>query len=246
MEEATRVVATLVAARRDPGRTMNAASALDASARSLIENTIARVEKVTSAEIVCAIATESGRYGRAESMLGLALAILFLALVDVFFGSRVEEGWSSGQGMMLGVQSAAVAVGFVLGSWLARTAHALRRHLVPARELAEEVARAADHVFALASVGMTSGRTGVLVYVSLFERRVVVLADRRTYDVLGADGVDALRDIALERLRGGDVAGAFTAAVEAAGERLKTRLPADAAANPDEISNKVLVFPGRP
>ncbi len=225
---------------------MNAASVLDASARSLIENTIARVEKDTSAEIVCAIATESGRYDRAESLLGLTMAILFLAVADLLFGSSTDQGWSSGQGMLLGVQSAAVAVGFVLGSWLASTAHALRRPLVPARELAEEVARAADHVFALAAVGMTSGRTGVLVYVSLFERRVVVLADRRTYDVLGAEGVDALRDIALERLRDGDVAGAFTATVEAAGERLKTRLPADVAANPDEISNKVLIFPGRP
>ncbi len=225
---------------------MNAASVLDAGARNLIENTIARVEKDTSAEIVCAIATESGRYDRAESLLGLSMAILFLAVADLLFDSSADQGWSAGQGMLLGMQSAAVAAGFVLGSWLASTVHSLRRPLVPARELAEEVARAADHVFALASVGMTSGRTGVLVYVSLFERRVVVLADRRTYDVLGADGVVALRDLALERLRAGDVAGAFTACVEAAGERLKTRLPAAAAANPDEISNKVLVFPGRP
>ena len=225
---------------------MNAASVLDASARSLIESTIARVEKDTSAEIVCAIATESGRYDRAQSLLGLSVAIVFLALADLLFGSSAGEGWSSGQGMLLGVQSAAVALGFVLGSWLASAVHALRRPLVPVRELAEEVARAADHVFALAAVGMTSGRTGVLVYVSLFERRVVVLADQRTYGVLGADGVDALRDIALERLRRGDVALAFTACVEAAGERLKTRLPAAADANPDEISNKVLVFPGRP
>lgn len=225
---------------------MNAASVLDASARSLIENAVARVEKATSAEIVCAIATESGRYDRAESLLGLSMAILLLAVADLLFDSSADQGWSAGQGMVLGVQSAVVAAGFMLGSWLASTVHALRRPLVPARELAEEVARAADHVFALAAVGMTSGRTGVLVYVSLFERRVVVLADKRTYDVLGAEGVVALRDLALERLRGGDVAGAFTAAVEAAGERLKTRLPADAAANPDEISNKVLVFPGRP
>jgi uncharacterized membrane protein len=41
----------------------------------------------------------------------------------------------------------------------------------------EEVDRAATYVFATSGMTATSGGTGVLIYVSLFERRVVVLAE---------------------------------------------------------------------
>jgi len=225
---------------------MNAADIVDAGGRREIERAIADVETKTSAEIVCAVATESGRYDRAESVVGLAVAIIFLAIVDVAVGARAETAWSSGQGIMLGVEAAAVAAGFVLGTWLSNTLHPLRRVFVPAREIEEEVARAAAHVFGLSSVGMTSGQTGVLVYVSLFERRVVIIADRSSFEVLGAAGVNALRDGALEKLRRGDVVAALISTVRNAGARLQSRLPADAAANPDEIPNQVLVYPGRP
>ena len=225
---------------------MNAADVVDAGARREIERAIADVETRTSAEIVCAIATESGRYDRAESVVGLAMAIVFLAVADVALGTRVDADWSSGQGIMLGVQAAAVVAGFVLGTWFASALHPLRRVLVPAREIDEEVARAAAHVFGLSSVGMTSGQTGVLVYVSLFERRVVILADRSSFEVLGTAGVNELRDGALDKLRRGDVVGAFINTVKNAGERLQARLPASAASNPDEIPNQVLVYPGRP
>ncbi len=225
---------------------MNAADIVDADGRREIERAIADVETKTSAEIVCAVATESGRYDRAESVVGLAVAIIFLAIVDVAVGARAEAAWPSDQGIMLGVQAAAVAAGFVLGTWLSSTLQPLRRVFVPAREIEEEVARAAAHVFGLSSVGMTSGQTGVLVYVSLFERRVVIIADRSSFEVLGAAGVNALRDGALEKLRRGDVVAAFISTVRNAGERLQSRLPADAAANPDEIPNQVLVYPGRP
>ena len=225
---------------------MNAADIVNADARREIERAIADVETRTSAEIVCAVATESGRYDRAESVVGLAVAIMFLAIADVSVGTRVDADWSSGEGIMLGVQAAAVAAGFVLGSWLASALHPLRRVFISAREIEEEVTRAAAHVFGLSSVGMTSGQTGVLVYVSLFERRVVILADRSSFEVLGAAGVNELRDAALDKLRHGDVAGAFIATVRNAGERLQSRLPANAASNPDEIPNQVLVYPGRP
>lgn len=225
---------------------MNAAIIVDAGARREIERAIAEVETRTSAEIVCAVATESGRYDRAESVVGLAVAIIFLAIADVSVGARAEAAWSSGQGIMLGVQAAAVAAGFALGTWLSSALHPLRRVFIPAREIDEEVARAAAHVFGLSSVGMTSGQTGVLVYVSLFERRVVIIADRSSFEVLGAAGVNALRDGALEKLRRGEVVDAFISTVRNAGERLQSRLPADAAANPDEIQNRVLVYPGRP
>jgi hypothetical protein len=64
---------------------------------------------------------------------------------------------------MLGVQAVVVATGFVLGTWRASVAHPLRRLSVPAREIREEVARAAAPVLGLSSVGMAAGQTGVLV-----------------------------------------------------------------------------------
>ena len=60
---------------------MNANKTITAQDRAAIEQQIAKIEQTTSAEIVCAAATESGRYDRAESIIGIFTGSAALAVV---------------------------------------------------------------------------------------------------------------------------------------------------------------------
>ncbi len=70
-----------------------------------------------------------------------------------------------------------LVIGFVLGAFLSAHAPELRRLLVLRRRREESVLRAARAAFVELGVARTRGRSGVLVYVSVLERRVVVLGD---------------------------------------------------------------------
>jgi putative membrane protein len=111
--------------------------------------------------------------------------------------------------------------------------------------MAQETGRAASAVFAQRRLGSTRQQGGLLLYVSLFERRAVVLADDGALAALGQAGVDALRDQMVAGLREGRRAETLTAAVRAAAERLASRLP-PAPKNPNELPNQVLLFDPRP
>jgi putative membrane protein len=219
---------------------------LDAAERAEIARAAAEAEGRTAAEIVCALATESGRYDRAESLVGLAGSLLALGVAHVVAAPPSSEPgtWTEAH-LSLGWQSLAVVAGFTLASVLASYVHALRGLFTSSREMEEETLRAAGHVFVAERLASTRSRGGVLVYVSLFERRVVVLADKGVMEAVGEPFVRELRDLAVARLRAGRRKETFTDALRLAAERLAPVLPV-AAGRADELPTQLRVFHPRP
>jgi putative membrane protein len=70
-----------------------------------------------------------------------------------------------------------VPLGFALAAWLAHRAPALLHALTPASRARWQVERAAAAHFVAEAVHGTKRRTGLLIYLSLLERQVAVLAD---------------------------------------------------------------------
>ena len=64
-------------------------------------------------------------------------------------------------------------IGYKLPQWFA----GIRRRLIPATQLEFEVDRSARELFHELGVSNTSDRMGVLIYFSLFERRMEILPD---------------------------------------------------------------------
>lgn len=224
---------------------MKAPDVLTPEDRKRIEETVARVESATSAEIVCAVATESGRYDRAESIVGLATALLALGLAHAVHGMAAGAGqW--GGALPLGWQAFSIVAGFVAGNLLANRAPAVRRLVTSEKEMETEVQQASAHAFLLGAVSNTAGRTGLLVYISLFEHRVSILPDEEVRKALGDEEIGRLRDLAVADLKRGDFAGAFVDTIEKAGALLAKSLPASRTLNPNELPNHVLVFHPRP
>ncbi|MEQ1852461.1 MAG: TPM domain-containing protein [Chthoniobacteraceae bacterium] len=210
--------------------------------RERIRQRIAELEKRTDAEVVCAVASESGRYDRAESVCGLVFGLIALISGNKIVGMG---GWNAAPDLSLGLQVTLTVAGFVIGSVLASYWHGLRHLFVFHSETVSEVNRSAHHVFSQRGIGGTMRRGGMLIYLSLFERRLEIRCDRAVAEKLSQADLDAIHSAVLDKVRAGDPTGGVIAGLTRAEDSLAKAFPATGAA-PDELPNELLVFHPRP
>jgi len=224
------------------GDMKNANTLFSSGDREQISQRIARLEQQTDAEVVCAVATESGRYDRAESLCGLAMGLMALISGNKLAGMG---GWDTSTALSLGLQVILVVGGFILGSVLASYWHGLRRLFVSQGEMVSEVSRSVHQVFSQHGVGGTKQRGGVLIYLSLFERRFEVRCDRAVAEKIHSSDLEAVRDAVLNQVRRGDPVGGLIAGLDRAEAILTKAIPASGSAT-DSLSNDLLLFHPRP
>jgi putative membrane protein len=194
--------------------------------RQRVNDAVVAAEQNTSAEIMAVVATASGRYDRAEDMAGLWLGIAALSIAWLAF-QTVSIEWDQPE-LGLGLVSIVLILlgGFVLGAIIAANVGWVRRLFTPRGEMMLEVNARARQVFFDYRIRHTAQRGGVLLYVSLFERIAVVLADEVAGERLSEGAVEQLCAQLTERLRsGGNIADAIADTIRAAGERLAPVLP---------------------
>ena len=146
-------------------------------ARTRVAGAIEQIERETAAEVVVAVRRRSGHYRHTDLYAGLALSLLML-LVLLFHPYPFEVEW----------MPANVLVAFAAGALLVGNVAALRRLFTSKHLLRENARMAARAAFYDMGISRTMGRTGILVYVSIFERRVEVVPDSAVKpDELGAE-----------------------------------------------------------
>jgi putative membrane protein len=225
---------------------VRASTLLTADEKRTVEAAIAEAEKRTSGEIVPVVATRSGRYDRAEDVVGvvvglLAVAAFWLRYQDVRI---VEAGeWGSAPRLTVGLLAVLVvfALGFVGGAALATRFPILAIPLVGKGERREEVARRAREAFHDLRVRGTRGATGILIYLSLLERMVCVLGDRAIGERLDQAAWDDVRDRIVDGLRRGRPAEGLRAGIARAGELLAQHFPV-APGDANELVNELRVI----
>lgn len=189
---------------------------LSAEQRQQIERRIAEVESKTSGEIVVRVVPTSGGYAWvawAWAVIGIATASIGVGIVSMF-------SWPFSALQLLEWQLLGACVGIGL-SFLAF----FRRLLLSKRTLAEKVDRSAHAFFMKAGVLETRERTGILIYVSEFEHRVEILADKGVHSLLGKDyWQDQVRHI-IDGIRAGKPGEAIAEAVSQMGEHLAKHFP---------------------
>lgn len=209
-----------------------------------IEQAIADAEAKTSAEIVPALATASGRYDRAEDIAGLWFGLI--AMTIAWFALRAQSAeaahWGSTWSRFeLPILIGLVIFGFLLGAIAAAYIPWLRSIFTPRKQMGEEVAAAAARVFFDSRVHHTEGATGLLIYLSLFERTATILADATVLQNLGQATLDDLCNNLIEGIRAGDAATALCETIADAGERLHAVLPRQDG-DRDELSNTLITI----
>ncbi len=205
-----------------------ASSLFNEEQKKRVARVVAEAESRTSAEIVPVVVTASGRYDRPEDLVGLWCSVAALIVVwFVFPETKAEVGsWGDPAGWLeLLSLVAAVVGGFVAGIALGSRVGWLRRLCTPHTQMRDEVAARARTVFFDRRIHHTTGGTGLLIYVSLFERMAAVITDQTILDKLGQATLDELCARLTQGLRQGDATEAICQVVRESGERLASALP---------------------
>lgn len=189
-------------------------SFLDAQAKARIVAAVIAFEQATSAELMVTVKKRSRAYLEADLAWGSGAA--FVALLVLLFSPTTFH---------VALMPLDVALGFGFGFGLSRMFPAMSRVFVSEAKRREAVEQAAKAAFYNLGVSRTTGRTGVLLYLSVREAMVVFVTDTGiTVEAQAAAlRVQTTLEKALARL---DVE-AFAQAVESLGSVFASTMPRD-------------------
>jgi putative membrane protein len=195
--------------------------------RRRIAEAIAAAERRTSGELVTVVAEAADDY-RSLPLLWPALAALLLPAVLLTVLPGIGA-WTL---------YAAQAGSFVV---LALIAHLppVRIALVPGAVKRRRAARLAREQFFEQGLHLTRGRTGVLIFVSVAEHYVEIIADQGIDALVPSGTWDAAVADFVARVRAGRIGEGFLAAIAAVGDRLAEHFPR-AADDVDELPNRLI------
>jgi putative membrane protein len=193
---------------------MGTSAFTDKAAKDEVARSIREIERVTSAEVVVAVRAEAGHYRHTDYLVGFALSFAAL-LVFLFDEHEFSIDWMPLDSIFA----------FALGTFACASIPPLRRALTSRRLMRANVRTLARAAFVDLGIGRTSGRTGILVFVSMFERIVEVVPDVGVDTaVLGAPFTSAIAALDAALHRGADFP-RFTEALRALGPILGKALP---------------------
>ena len=174
---------------------------LDTSAESAVKQRVAALESATGVEVVVAVIARADSYPEIP-WKAFALGVSLAALAAVA-AAAIEPGWETFEAVAeTAVTALAAGAAAALATvWIAPCA---RLFLTRARRQAE-VLQYAQAMFLETELHRTRRRDGILLLVSLFEREVVVLADRGVREKLGPGELDPVVAAVTARLRRGQL-----------------------------------------
>ncbi len=207
-----------------------------------LKDQITKLEKGTDAEVVCAVATESGRYDRAECLCGLTFGLLALITGNKYAAAGT---WDASGSISVGAQVILMIGGFVAGALLASYWHPLRKLFVRNADMVAEVNRCAHYVFSKKGIGSTKHQGGVLIYLSLFEHRLEIQCDQAVASKLKPDDLESIRDAVLKSVAIGEFTEGLLAGMKESETLLSKALPKSATGT-SSLSNEPLLFHPRP
>lgn len=194
----------------------------DDAARVTLTDCVRKIETTTDAELVLVVRARSGSYAAADYIFGALVA--FLSLLFLLFSPfDFHQYWVP------------VDVGllFAIGVFVASRSTSLRRLLTTDKFRSEAVRTGAAAMFYEAGIANTNAEMGVLIYLSVLERRLELIADRGILK-----GVNALEwnQLLFELHEAGRKADPQTlqAGLENLGALLSKHLPATGE-NPNEL-----------
>lgn len=223
--------------------------------RQRVEAAVARAEEATRGEIFCIIAPDCGDY-RETPLAVAALAalaapvLLLLGGIQVTVPGLIQGGWTAtAVGAAAGVAAREAVMGVILLqvflflmvlmlAWLP----AVRRLLTPASLKRDRVRRRAYEQFLSKNLQDTRERTGVLIFVSEWERMAELIADEGVASRVDPGIWDEAMSRLIQGVKSGRAVEGFEAAVEICGGVLAEHFPPREGDNPNELPDHVVVI----
>jgi putative membrane protein len=169
-------------------------SGLSENDKDLLEKRIAEAEKLTKTQIVLAIVRRSDCYReipwKAFALGASAAGLLVLSIDLIFFG------WLRNTTVIISIV-AILAIG-ALVALLTILIPGFAKWFLPDSRAETETRQYAESMFLSRELFATERRKGILLVISMFERKVVILPDNGLKDVVSKD--DLKKIIALMKL----------------------------------------------
>ena len=194
-------------------------------------------EQRTSGEIVCVLARRSSDYWEVPLSFAAGVAVLAPAIL-VLSGFRLPQGMDLLSGWTIAHVSAVdIAVSHALRTYVLAQAAlfvavvaiawlpGVRFVLAPMGLKHDRVRRRAEEQFAARGLHLTKGRTGVLIFASLAERRAEVIADEAIASKVTPDAwVEVLAPL-LAGMKSRDPGSGFAGSIGRAADLLALHFP---------------------
>jgi putative membrane protein len=139
----------------------------DNAAREALTNCVKEIEKTSDAELVLVVRARSGSYRHADYLFGSILAFAGLNFL-LFSPVSFQVYWVAID----------VALLFFLGTFLSSRSNTIRHLLTSEKHRKGAVRTGAAAMFYEAGIANTEAEMGLLIYLSLLERRLELIADR--------------------------------------------------------------------
>jgi putative membrane protein len=185
-----------------------------------IAEAVRAAEKRTSGEIVPMVVPASDPYPHADLLGGVIALFLTLAL-----WLWLAASWRPG------AMGFTLLLAFIAGLLAAHLLPDVKRFLLGRKVPAEEVHQRALQAFFEHGLVETRDRTGILIFVSLLERRVEVIADAGIHKKVGPSTWDSVVSLVLDGVRRGALVDGLCAAIARCGDILAEHFPP----RPDDV-----------
>ena len=197
-----------------------------------ISAAVAKAELRSSGEIVTIVAERSDAYHDVALHWAILAMLLTVALVgllpDPLYDRIVLVAGGWGEVDQRGRQMALLIGSMIIAFLMVRLLLAIRplRHrLIPKRTAIRRVRRRAVDLFRAAGRGRTTGRTAVLLYLSLAERRAELVVDETIHGRVEQSAWEVAMTTLIEAVREGRAGDGMVAAVGQIGDVLALHCP---------------------
>jgi putative membrane protein len=193
-----------------------------------IEQAVTAAESKTSGEIVPMIVSASARYVEAE-LLGVVFGLIVGTIIELIW----HDPWGPVHAYILWP-----IVGAISG-YATASLPTIKRRLIPRQRVDEAVHLRSLAAFAGNGLHHTKDETGILIFASLLEHRVIVLADRGIDAKVEPGTWKSVVTILTDGLKSGNPCDGFCKAIERCGDILAAHFP-PGPGDQNELSNKLV------
>ena len=196
--------------------------------RERIAGAVGKAEKKTSGEIVPAVIKESSDYAVYELLFALAAGFLYFSILLIFHsdvsGMISRLFWYAPDWYVTAFYG--ISTTLLIGAvYFFSNIPVIDRLIIPRKVREAAVRNRAMQYFAESGVSATRDRTGILLFVSLLEKRVEVLADNGISSKIAAAEWEALVAALVQDIREDRLSEGLCRAIESCGEKLERHFP---------------------
>lgn len=194
---------------------------------------IKNTEKKTSAEIVSVIANKSSTTRHIKFTLFLLLSVVTLVLLYGFdFIYYIESSFY--------VTPVIYIFNVFISIILSKTFY-IQRLLIPKCDRKFQVENMAELEFYKQRINMTRSKTGLLIYLSLMEKRAVVLCDKSIAKKFPKETWQEIVNTIITSIHNSNIASGLEKGIEECAQRLHEHFPVDAD-DINELPNSVILI----